>query len=442
MQLLKSQGFLWKILTAIGVIAVIFLITLTTLAVYMVVPLGHRATDDLASIIFHAAETWDSLPVEQRENFEAKMWKKHELVLTRSNKHLPQSTSMLPYLNFLETSLHKQLGEEVAIKANQANDGSQWFWIDIPISEGTLRFGFSRERIGVQPSSAFFVLLATGIYLIFISAIVLTRRLTVPIDRLYRAAQQVGKGQWPEPIKEEGAKELVVLARGFNRMNIQVKELLANRTTLLAGIAHDLRTPLTQVQLALSMLPNNGGDKELMDSIRGDLDIINHLIGESLSISLELSDEQAESTDIALELGNIVKKVQEIQLDNIVIEWSQGKPCMRTLQPLAFRRILTNLLVNALRYGAEQPVSVTYECLKEAVIIQIMDRGLGIPAEHREAVFRPFFRLEKSRSSETGGSGLGLAIVRQLADAYGWKVELLPRTGGGTKAVLTIPCQQ
>lgn len=441
MQLLKSQGFLWKILTAIGVVAVIFLITLTTLAVYMVIPLGQRATDDLASIIFHAAESWDALSVEQRENFEAKMWKKHELVLTRSNTHLPESTSMLPYLNFLETSLHKQLGKEVVLKTDEASDGTQWFWVDIPISDGTLRFGFSRDRIGVQPSTAFFVLLATGIYLIFISAIVLTRNLTVPIDRLYRAAQLVGKGQWPEPVKEEGPEELVVLARGFNRMNIQVKELLANRTTLLAGIAHDLRTPLTQIQLALSMLPNNGGDKELMNSIRSDLDVINHLIGESLSISLELSDEQAKPTDIVLELGNIVKKVQEIQLDKVTIEWSQGKPCQRTIQPLAFRRILTNLLVNALRYGMEQPVSVAYECQKEAVIIQIMDRGPGIPAEHIKAVFSPFFRLEKSRSSETGGSGLGLAIVRQLADVNGWKVELLPRTGGGTNAVLTIPCQ-
>lgn len=442
MQLLKSQGFLWKILTAIGVLAVVFLITLTTLAYYMVIPLGQRATDDLASIIFHAAERWDSLPATQRENFEDKMWKKHELVLTHTNKHLQEPSSMLPYLYFLETSLVKQLGKDVAIKTDEANDGTQWFWVDIPISDGTLRFGFSRDRIGVQPSTAFFVLLAIGIYLIIISAVVLTRRLTVPIDRLYRAAQLVGKGQWPEPVKEEGPEELVVLARGFNHMNIQVKELLANRTTLLAGIAHDLRTPLTQIQLALSMLPNNGGDKDLMDSICSDLDVINHLIGESLSISMELSDEQAEPIDIAQELDNIVKKVQEIQLDNVVIEWSQGKPCQRILQPLALRRILTNLLVNALRYGMDQPVNVAYECQKEAVIIQIMDRGQGIPAEHIEAVFSPFFRLEKSRSSETGGSGLGLAIVRQLADAYGWTVELLPRTGGGTNAVLTIPCQQ
>ncbi len=436
----KSQSFLWQILSTIGIVSVVFLlITLLTLAYFMVVPLGQRATDDLASIIAHAAERWDSLPIVEHEKFAEKMRKKHDLVLTSTDAHMSESTSMLPYLHFLEISLKKQVGKEISIKTSQDTDGTQWFWVDIPISDGALRFGFSRSRIGVQPSLAFFILLVTGLYLTFITAVILTRRLTIPIDRLYRAAQLVGKGRWPDPVQEDGPEELVVLARGFNRMNIQVKELLANRTTLLAGIAHDLRTPLTQIQLALSMLPNEGGDRELMDSIRSDLGVINRLIGETLSISLELAEEKSMPTDIDLELADIIKKVQT---NNVDIEWSRGKPCRQVLQPLALRRILTNLLVNALRYGDGKPVTVSYECQKEAAIIHIMDRGPGIPAEHSEAVFRPFFRLEKSRGSETGGSGLGLAIVRQLADVNGWDVQLMPRAGGGTNAVLTIPCHQ
>jgi len=438
MPIFKSQSFLWRILSTIGIVSVVFmLITLLTLAYFMVVPLGQRATDDLASIIAHAAERWDNLPVMERDEFTEKMLKKHDLVLTSDDAAMPYSTSILPYLYFLEISLKKQIGKEISIKTNQDVDGIQWYWVDIPISDRVLRFGFSRSRIGVQPSAAILVLLVTGAYLTFITAIILARRLTIPIDRLYRAAQLVGKGQWPEPVQEEGPEELVVLARGFNHMNIQVRELLANRTTLLAGIAHDLRTPLTQIQLALSMLPNDGGDKDLMNSIQSDLMVINHLIGETLSIGLELAEEQAVPTDISLELDNIIKKVQT---NDVNIEWIKGTPCHQVLQPLALRRILTNLLVNALRYGDSKPVTVAYECQKYAVIIQIMDRGPGIPAEYVEAVFRPFFRLEKSRGSETGGSGLGLAIVRQLADAHGWKVELMPRARGGTNAILTIPC--
>jgi len=440
MQLFKSQSFLWQILTTMGIVSAVFmLITLLTLAFFMVVPLGQRATDDLASIIAHAAETWDNLPVAAHEEFAEKMLKKHDLVLTGADVYVPDSTNMLPYLYFLEISLKKQVGKDISIKTNQDIDGTQWFWVDIPITDEILRFGFSRSRIGVQPSVAFFILLVTGVYLTFITAVILTRRLTVPIDRLYRAAQLVGKGRWPDPVQEEGPEELLVLARGFNRMNIQVKELLANRTTLLAGIAHDLRTPLTQIQLALSMLPNEGGDRELMDSIRSDLGVINHLIGETLSISLELAEEKAVLTDIDLELDDIIRKVQT---DDAVIEWSRGETCRRMLQPLALRRILTNLLANALRYGDGKPVTVICECQKDVAIIQIMDRGPGIPAEHIDAVFRPFFRLEKSRGSETGGSGLGLAIVRQLADANGWEVQLMPRAEGGTNAVLTIPCHQ
>ena len=440
MPIFKSQNFLWQILFTIGIVSTVFmLITLFTLAYFMVVPLGQRATDDLASIIAHAAETWDSMPTAAHEEFADKMLKKHDLVLTDADVNIPESTNMLPYLYFLEISLKKQVGKDIHIKTNHDFDGTQWFWIDIPITNEILRFGFSRSRIGVQPSLAFFILLVTGIYLTFITAVILARRLTIPVDRLYHAAQLVGKGRWPDPVKEEGPEELVVLARGFNHMNIQVKELLANRTTLLAGIAHDLRTPLTQIQLALSMLPNEGGDPELLESIRCDLNVINRLIGETLSISLELAEEKAVPTDIDLELDDIIRKVQT---NDTVIEWTRGKTCRRMLQPLALRRILSNLLANALRYGDGNPVSVTYDCQKEAAIIQIMDRGPGIPAEHAEAVFHPFFRLEKSRGSETGGSGLGLAIVRQLADANGWKIQLMPRAEGGTIAVLTIPCRQ
>lgn len=440
MHFFRFQSFLWQVLSTIGIVSIIFLlIMLSTLAYYMVIPLGHRATDDLASIMSHAAETWHNLPVAKRDDFAEKMLAKHELVLTHADVPLPATTSMLPYLYFLQASLKNQLGITSNIKTSEDSLGNEWFWVDIPIADETIRFGFARSRIGVKPSMVFFVVVVTGIYLTFITAIILTRRLTVPVDRLYRAAQLVGRGQWPEPVQEEGPEELVVLARGFNRMNIQVKELLANRTTLLAGIAHDLRTPLTQIQLALSMLPDEGGDRELMESIHSDLEVINRLIGETLSISLELAEEEALATDIDLELDTIIKNIQANGAD---IEWSRGQPCYRMLQPLALRRIVTNLLTNALRYGEGKPVSVSYECRKDATIIRVSDLGPGIPAEHIEAIFRPFFRLEKSRGSETGGSGLGLAIVRQLADAHGWSVQLLPRAGGGTDAVLTIPAER
>ncbi|MCK4709920.1 MAG: HAMP domain-containing protein, partial [Gammaproteobacteria bacterium] len=288
----------------------------------------------------------------------------------------------------------------------------------------------------VNPPIAFFILLIVGIFLTIVTAALLTRRLTVPIERLYQAAQAMGKGHWPDPIITEGPEELAVLTREFNRMNIQVKELLSNRTTLLAGIAHDLRTPLTQIQLALAMLPDEGGDTLLMDSIRDDLQVIDRLIGETLSISMELEEEQDVPSDIRQELDGLIKT---IQTNGVEIKWSRLKTSCQILHPLAFRRIITNLLVNAIRYGEGKPVSISYQCTEKEIVIQIMDKGPGIPLQYSETVFRPFYRLEKSRGSGTGGSGLGLAIVKQLADANKWNVQLKPGIDGGTNAVLTIP---
>ncbi|MFK5984284.1 MAG: ATP-binding protein [Pseudomonadota bacterium] len=436
MKIFQFHSYFWRTLAIIGGISTSFLlIILSTLAYYMVIPLGHRATDDLASVITHAAETWDHLEPPQRKLFTEKMQRKHQLLLTTTDKPLTKLTNLLPYFSFLERSLSKQVGQKIHLKESIEKDQQQWFWADIPITNGTLRFGFPHARIGVNPPIAFFVLLIVGLFLIFFTAIILTYRLTVPIEHLYLAAQSVGKGHWPKPIEEKGAEELVVLVRGFNKMSIQVKELLSNRTTLLAGIAHDLRTPLTQIQLALSMLPNDGGDTELMESIRQDLDNINHLISETLSISLDLEAQHAAPVDINKELDSII---QNIQKENVLIIWSPGKPCIRTLQALALRRIINNLLENAIRYGAGKPIVVNCQCNAKGTTIQIIDKGEGIPAEKIEAVFRPFYRLEPSRGSSTGGSGLGLAIIKQLVDANGWKIQLQAHSEGGTIAILTI----
>jgi two-component system osmolarity sensor histidine kinase EnvZ len=327
------HSYFWRTLSIIGLVSIGFLvITISTLAYYMVVPLGQRATDDLASVITHAAETWDKLPVSQRGAFTQRMRIKHDLILVRSNVQLSERSSLLPYLYFLEESLSKQLGSTIYLKESIANDEQHWFWADIPVSDGILRFGFSRSRIGVNPPIVFFVLLIVGFFLIFFTAVALTYRLTVPLRHLYLAAQSVGKGHWPQPIQEKGAKELVVLVKEFNNMSVQVRELLSNRTTLLAGIAHDLRTPLTQIQLALSMLPNNGGDTELMESIHNDLDSINHLISETLSIGLGLEEQNTVQVNISEELDTIITSVRKKGVD---ISWSLGKPCIKNIQVLA-----------------------------------------------------------------------------------------------------------
>ena len=121
-----------------------------------------------------------------------------------------------------------------------------------------------------------------------------------------------------------------------------------------------------------------------------------------------------------------------------MIHLAHSPACWRSVNRLALQRCVANLLENAVRYGAGSVVEVVLSCEPQAVVIRVLDRGPGIPSEQRDAVFRPFYRLEPSRSLATGGSGLGLAVTRQLAHANGWQVELLARQGGGTEARLSL----
>jgi len=420
---IRNQSCFWKVLSTIGIVAVSFqLITLSTLAHYMVVPLGQRAAEDLSSVIVHAAETWSEMDAESRESYTRLMLDKHKLLVTKKNDPLPDTTTWLPYLYFLKSSLSKELGFDVTLKQSLNDENEQWFWVDVPVDGKEVRVGFSRPRIGVNPPVAFFLLLIIGGFMTFVTAAFLTRRITVPIEKLYKAAQEVGKGVWPDPIQEDGPRELAVLTREFNRMSIQVKDLLSNRTTLLAGIAHDLRTPLTQITLALEMLPDDG---------------------ESLSIGMLLEENSCRKVDLKNEIEEIIESVDDKGHE---IRLKCQSSLVLNINALALHRILNNLLINALRYGEDEPVDIECEQQEGRIMIRVMDRGPGIPEDQREAVFRPFYRIEKSRSSKTGGSGLGLAIVRHLSDENNWSVNLRTRDGGGLIAELEIqsvgPCER
>jgi two-component system osmolarity sensor histidine kinase EnvZ len=210
----------------------------------------------------------------------------------------------------------------------------------------------------------------------------------------------------------------------------QVKALMDNRTTLLAGISHDLRTPLARLRLGLEMMPENA-NPALIARMERDMEEMNRLIGGFLELAQGLGQEEKQAVDLAALLGDLAQ--------DTALEWRAPPPCIREVAPMALRRILANLIENALRYGGGKPVSMACDCAEGWSRISVFDRGPGIPPDQAEKVFRPFYRLESSRSSATGGSGLGLAIARQLADANGWKIELLAREGGGTEARLTIP---
>ena len=261
-------------------------------------------------------------------------------------------------------------------------------------------------------------------------AIWLARRLVAPLGRLQEAADRVGQGAAPELLPESGPREVARLARHFNAMAAQVNALLTARTTLLAGISHDIRTPLARMRLAIELLRENPGSAAL-DRLEADIEEINQLVASLLELARGLNREKPEVVDLQSLLAGLAGDHPNVSVD--------CRYDVLNAPPIALRRALGNLLGNALRYGAGEAIELRAEAKDGICRIGVLDRGPGIPAEKMEAVLHPFFRLEPSRSASTGGAGLGLAIVDQLAGLFGWELSLRARPEGGLAAWLSIP---
>ncbi len=423
--------------TALVIALVSFAFQLFTIAVitaFALIPLGRHATSDFAALLVDTAQEWHAEPVGERPWLQERIGRLNRIQVQDPPGETHGFVRLLPYFHLLETSLSARVGKSVSIAAGPGEDGAEWYWADIPVSNTTVRVGFPASRIDVQPWFAMLLIFLVGTVVTLITSAGLARLLIGPLSRLVSATQRIGQGRRPESLAETGPTELATLAREFNRMGVQVEELLANRTTLLAGISHDLRTPLARIQLALGMLSEKP-DRDLLDRVLRDVEGMNELIGRCLEVSRDFAEQETVDMNLCDLLAEVATEFMQA---GAVIRGNKGPDCRIRVRPLSLKRILVNLIDNAVRYGGGEPVDIEYEIVDGRIEIRVLDRGPGIPAGEREAVFRPFYRLEPSRSSRTGGSGLGLAIVRQLANANGWNVTLAERPGGGTVASLHI----
>ncbi|MHB1077578.1 ATP-binding protein [Thiobacillus sp.] len=346
------------------------LLVASAITYFLMLPMARRSAADLAGLMTLSAQTWSELPPVTRPAFEIELAHSHALALRAEPPHNPGPPSWRePYLRFLVASL---------------------------------------------------------------SASGLARRTTRPLQRLQQAVTSLGRGQTPERLPETGPREIAALSR-FNEMTKQVEDLLAARTVLLAGVSHDLRTPLARLRLAVEMLVKEPS-AELAAQVEGDIEAMDRLIGDVMTLARGFGHEAARRVVLADLVRSPPGAAEHVQIEAaaITLEVPTG----------ALRRILANLLENALRYGGGQPVTLQAETGDGLCRIGVLDRGPGIPAAEQEAVFRPFYRLEASRNVGTGGSGLGLAIVRQLAAAQGWEVSLQDRPGGGLAVWLQIALPQ
>jgi len=393
-------------------------------------PLRARSAEDLAARIALAAQTWVELPPVTRPDYEIELSLQHNLELGKVSQPLTSLAPESAFRTLLESAVLERTGQKIRVK--QGTNPS-YSWVELKLADHLLRVGFENTRYELKaPLAAAAVFLAGGMLTLF-AVLFLARRISRQLAGVARSAQIVGQGRTPDRLPETGSDEFRQLARAFNRMADEVQKLLENRTVLLSGISHDLRTPITRLRLALSMLDSE--DSAMVRRMEGDLEEMSRLISEMLDFSRALKG----ADNVELDLAAVLAELATDAARSGPVDWQPQAACRVVAGERALRRIVANLIGNALRYGEGQPVELRLDCRPAEVRIRVLDRGPGIPEAELETVFQPFYRLEGSRARDTGGSGLGLAIVRQLADAYGWQVVLSAREGGGLCAELLMP---
>jgi two-component system osmolarity sensor histidine kinase EnvZ len=265
---------------------------------------------------------------------------------------------------------------------------------------------------------------------LFVVAMMFMRNQVRPIRRLAQAAESFGKGREVPNFRPGGATEVRQAAAAFIEMRDRIKRQIAQRTDMLSGVSHDLRTPLTRMKLQLAML----GDSTEIAELKADIAEMERMIEGYLAFVRGEGHEAPKETDLAPLLGEIVDGARR---EGAVIELETEGDLRVAVRPHALKRCITNLVTNATRYGKRVAIHAVRQA--ESIEIAVVDDGPGIPASRREDVFRPFVRLESSRNQATGGIGLGLTIARDIVRGHGGDIVLQEAPGGGVKASVRLP---
>ncbi len=421
-----------------------------SMAYFIMLPVGKRSADDLSALLVLATKTWVELPVDMRSNFLNELKSEYGIQLVDSDYALEtkENLSIKPYLNLLKEALQTRLNLPQNITVGVDINDAQHVWINIPLENQYIRFGISVERIGARPPKAMMSMALAILVFALGTALILARRLTKPLEMLSKATTAIGRGEKSVIPEDNATEEVKMLAHQFNKMSRQVSELLKNRTTLLAGISHDLRTPLTRLRLALEINASSM-DKTVQAQCEHNIEEMEQLLDQALQLARGVSHKEVSHTidlvhlltTLAAQLDAQYQLTKDCSNCRVLFEpeASIGSSLKIKVPEQSLLRILRNLLENALRYGNKQSVTIHLSQTSKHIYIRIIDQGLGIPADKLERVFQPFYRLEHSRNQQTGGSGLGLAIVKQLADANQWGIQLVSSPKGGTQALLSIP---
>jgi two-component system osmolarity sensor histidine kinase EnvZ len=332
----------------------------------------------------------------------------------------------------LQHELANRLGAHTRVAASV--DEVPGFWVSFRLDdddEEEYWLVLPRERATRSIDKHWLVWGLLAIVLALAVAWLIASRISRPLKAMAKSAETVGRGQTPAPLPVDGAEELSRLAKAFNLMATDLQRHEQDRSEVLAGISHDLRTPLTRLRLEAEMSIADSGAQQ---AVIADIEQMEAVISQFMDYARAESGEEAVVADLTYLLENIVERQACV-----------GRPCRLELaelpelplRPKAITRAITNLIDNAWKYGGGE-VTVKTAAVNGEIWLEISDHGPGIPASETERLKRPFTRLETARTNASG-TGLGLAIVERIARLHNGRLDLLPNPGGGLLARLVLP---
>lgn len=331
---------------------------------------------------------------------------------------------------FRSTEMSALLGGPAEVRISQGDEYLFWirppqaptWWVKIPL------LGLKEPNL----SPLIFVLMILGI-LSVAGGWLFVRQLNRPLKSLENAAEDVGRGKFPELLIERGTTEIVAVTQAFNHMSRGIKQLEQDRNLLMAGISHDLRTPLTRIRLASEMMSEE--DEFLKEGIDSDIDDMNNIIDQFIDYIRHDNNDQAEIEDLNVLVSEVVHSESP---ENRHVIFNEDNNIQIPLRYNAFKRVVANLIQNALRYSDNDVELATgIDKNKKFAFLTVSDTGPGIPDADIERLFQPFTQGDLARGTE--GSGLGLAIIKRIVDGHGGRVILSNRESGGLQAKVLLP---
>lgn len=302
--------------------------------------------------------------------------------------------------------------------------------IKVQLPDGIIDVDVDRERLFSSTTYIFVMWMVGTSLVLFAVAMVFMRNQVRPIRRLANAVEDFGKGRDAPDFKPEGATEIRQAAAAFNMMRDRIQRMINQRTEMLAGVSHDLRTPLTRMKLQLALLE----DSAAISDLKADIAEMEKMVEEYLSFARGDAAESVVVSDVSEILTDIAKRIGDKKAK---VTLSTSGDLSTPLRPNAFRRCVTNLVNNALMYGGDAAIQASRN--DGAIEIMIDDSGPGIPEDQREEVFKPFYRLDNARGPDKAGTGLGLTIARDVMRGLGGDLVMEESPTGGARARMRLP---